>query len=321
MKTSLIKKIKTLVALFLTGVVGILYFVVFKLDASTLPIDSSLIPESVDSAYHHRAPVVLVSYADGPPVFFKNQNSLLQSAINKGFDATISYRKGHLDPEFYEKNRAILDQPRGAGYWVWKPYVILKAMQMFPDNTVIVYADSGVVFRKSLLPLIEMLQDAPLVFVGNGKPVTCRTHLKMEARHVLQLTEQDPRLDAQNLWAFFMVIKNTPKTRAFIEEWLKMCLIKDAITDEPYDKNIQDKQFNGHLHDGPLLSLVAANHCDDIRVIPKNILRNEYGVVNFHRHPEDENLSPLFDAVGVPHWLSALLFNNVIAQEIRKRLP
>lgn len=314
------KKIRSISTLLFISLIGTLYFVIVRLDTSSLPINPELIPETTDKTYHHRQPVVLVSYADGPQVFFKNQNSLLQSAINKGFDAFYTYRKGHLDPEFYEKNKQTLDQPRGAGYWLWKPYLILKTMKMYPDDAVIVYADSGVVFAKSIEPFLKALEKKTLIFVGNGKPVTCRSHLKMEARQVLQMADNDPRLDAQKIWAFFMVIKNTPQTRAFVEKWLNLCLIKDALTDKPFDRSTQDKRFNDHLHDEALLSVVAADHCEDLTIIPKNILRKEYGVINFHRHPEEEYSSPLFVSTGIPQWLSALLFNNIILQKIRQYL-
>ena len=316
----MLKKLNIFFLLVLTGTVASLYYALFKLDVSSLPIDPYLVPESFDQTYHHREPVVLVSYADGPRVFFKNQNSLSQSAINKGFDVIATYRKGHLEPAFYEKNKAILDQPRGAGYWLWKPYIILKTLKQYPDHSIVVYGDSGVVFSKPMTPLFKMLEKNPLIFVGNGKPVPLRHHLKMEARNILQIKDGDHLLDAQKIWAFFMIIKNTPQTRSFIEEWLKLCEIKELITDAPYDQKNQEDGFGGHLHDEPLLSIVAANHPEGITIIPKNILRKEYGVVNFHRHPEDEYSSPLFISAGLPKWLSTLLFNNIFAQKMRALL-
>jgi hypothetical protein len=139
----------------------------------------------------------------------------------------------------------------------------------------------------------------------------------MEARNVLQIKDNDPLLNVQKIWAFFMVIKNTPQTRSFIEEWLKLCEIKELLTDIPYDLKNQEDGFGGHLHDEPLLSIVAADHPEKIKIIPKNILRKEYGVVNFHRHPEDEYSSPLLISAGLPKWISALLFNNIFIQKMR----
>src|SRR5579871_1207086 len=128
------KSTKLIVIFLLLCIVFCLYYALFKLDASSVHLDPYLIPESANTEYRPRHPVILVSYGDGPQVFMKNQNGLAQSAVNKGFDIIMSYRKGHVDPEYYTKNKAIFDQPNGAGYWVWKPYVILKTLKQYPDD-------------------------------------------------------------------------------------------------------------------------------------------------------------------------------------------
>lgn len=319
MKPSILKKMTVLALIVLVAIVGSLYYALFKIDASSYSIDPYLVPEIAQKTYRHREPVVLVTYGDGHPVFMKNQNGLVQSAVNKGFDVMTTWRKGYMAPEFYEKNKAILDQPRGAGYWLWKPYFILKALKQYPDNAIIVYADSGVVFSKPLTPLFKMLEETPLIFVGNGRPVPLRRHLKKEARNILDIADDDPRLDAEKIWAFFIVMKNTPQVRALMEEWLKMCERKELVTDDPFDPKNQEEIFDSHLHDEAMLSFVVATHLNESKIIPKNVLRKQYGIVNFHRHPEDENLSPLLISAGLPKWLSTLLFNNAIARQIRKQ--
>lgn len=45
-----------------------------------------------------------------------------------GFDVVIGYRKEVMKDAFREKYKDILERPRGAGYWLWKPYVILKTL-------------------------------------------------------------------------------------------------------------------------------------------------------------------------------------------------
>jgi len=318
MKRPIMNKIMLALLFVLTGTTGVLYYVLLKVDAAHFPINPSSVPEVVDRTYRHREPVILVSYGDGASIFLKNQNALIQSAINKGFDIMATYHRGHLDLEFYERNKAILEQPRGAGYWLWKPYMILKTLKMYPDNTVVVYADSGVVFSKPLAPLLKMLDEAPLIFVTHEKPISVRQHLTMEARNILGIKDNDPRLDVQKVWACFMVIKNTPQARSFVEEWLKLCEIKELVTDERDDQAIQDGKFSYHLHDESLLSLVVASHPEETKIVTRKTLRETYGVANFHRH--DEYLSPLFISAGLPQWVSTALFNNYVVQQIRKHL-
>ena len=305
--------------LVLMGVVFVLYHVLFKIDASSMAIDPALTPEAQIHGYEHRHPTVLITYAHGPRVFLKNQNALTQSAIGKGFDVFENYRQGHLDPSFYAKFKETLDQPRGAGYWLWKPYLILEAMKKYPENTFVTYADSGIVFSKSMAPLFDLLEETPIILAGNNSPASIRTYLKMEARTLLKIAPDDPRLDFTKVWAPFMVFKNTPRARAFVQEWFDLCQIKDVLTDAPFDEEIQDEVFIRHLHDEVLISLVMAKKPHGIRVFSRKTLHKKYGVVNFHRHPAQEFSSPLFISAGVGKWVSNILFNTKIVQILRKR--
>ena len=314
------KILKGVLSLSAVLLIGVLYFVLMKIDTGSLPIDARVTPEVLRGPYTHRNPTVLVTYANGPEVFLKNQHLLAQSALGKGFDTVHIYRQGHIDPAFYARHKDILDQPRGAGYWLWKPYFILRTMEASPEGAIITYADSSMVFAKSMAPLFELLDKTPIVFAGNNRPESVRTYLKMESRKALGIAKDDPRLDFKKIWAPFMIFKNTPQTRAFVAEWLALCEVREALTDEPFDEATQDEVFIRHLHDEALVSLVLAKHPTIATVIPKNELLAKYGVSNAHRHPHQEHTSPLFVRAGLPEWLSNALFNNPLIVFIRKRL-
>jgi hypothetical protein len=311
---------RSLILILTLLIIFLLYYVLLKIDVATAPIPQDLVPEITTTAYQARDPVVLVTYADGPVVFFKNQNALSARAINKGIDHIHIYRRGHIGADFYEKNKKILSQKRGAGYWLWKPYFILKTMAQYPDNTTIIYADSGVVLTKPLGDLFQLLKQNDMVLVGHGRPVPLRFHLKKEAQKILSIEGNQSLLNSQNIWGFFMVIRNTPAMRDFVQKWLALCETEAALTDEPFDPSSQEPGFVHHEHDQSLLSILVAQQPDKKMIIKRNELRNTYGIVNNHRHPEEEDTSPLFIAAGLPQWLSDLLYNNSVMRKIRRTI-
>ena len=89
---------------------------------------------------------LLINYADGCCYNSRRNNSL--SGIDVGFDSVIQYNKIDIDDRFFNKNRDILSRSRGAGYWLWKPYFILKTLNAVSDGDVIFYADAGSTFVK-----------------------------------------------------------------------------------------------------------------------------------------------------------------------------
>jgi hypothetical protein len=91
----------------------------------------------------------LVNYAH--KTHHHSQISNSQSGLSVGgFDEVFSYGLSDIDDQFKEKNKNILEQDRGAGYWMWKPYVIKKALEKINDNDILFYSDSGISFIKPI---------------------------------------------------------------------------------------------------------------------------------------------------------------------------
>lgn len=302
------------------GIVVIFVAVLWRLDVSNSPLHIKTHPDAFHKQFQQRPPVVLVTYADGPSVFFKNQHALLASAADKGFDHIYAFKRSHIDPGFYQRHQKILSQETGAGYWLWKPYFILKVMEQLPEGSLIFYADSGIVFRDNIHKLIEKLQEVSLILVGHGTPAPLKRHLKKEAYPFFRVPLTETILNDENIWAFFIGIKNTEKNREFIKQWLAVCVQPEAIMNEPFDSKNQDPEFSYHQHDQSLLSVIAALRKEDKIVYRRHLFRKEFGITNFHRHPREEFTSPLLESAGVPRWLANVLWNNTIFQWIRKKL-
>ena len=77
-----------------------------------------------------------------------------------GFDKVYEYGKKDIDPTFYEEYKHILDQPRGAGYWLWKFHFANRLLnnESIPENSYIFYADSGSKFIDSIDKVIEVFE-------------------------------------------------------------------------------------------------------------------------------------------------------------------
>ena len=71
--------------------------------------------------------LVAISYAHG--CCRKSLQRNREHALKAGVDAARSYGKQHLGPDWLAANDAVLSQKRGAGWWLWKPYVILKTLK------------------------------------------------------------------------------------------------------------------------------------------------------------------------------------------------
>ena len=90
----------------------------------------------------------------------EGQKISIDSALKMGADVAIPFLPYDLDKRFVERNKNILNKKRGAGYWLWKPYVILKALLENADwGDLIIYIDAGVQIIRPLSIYTEQLLD------------------------------------------------------------------------------------------------------------------------------------------------------------------
>lgn len=291
---------------------------IFRLDSSTTAVDPYIIPEVSNTGFIHHHPLVLLSYADGHPTFFKNQFALTQSAADKGFDTIYLFKRRHIKPDFWNKNQIILKEKHGAGYWLWKPYFILEVMKQLPYGATIIYADGAVIFKKPLGPLLKQLENYDMIIPINGTPVPLSYQLKKEAYDAFDQELTPEILQQDSTWAFFMAIKNTATTQAFVEKWLNLCEKPDAIMNTPLNPDIQSPEFQMHLNDQAILSVLVAQDPAKKLLIRRNILRSTYGVHNFHRHTDGEFKSPLLLIANSPKLISEYIWNNPLLVKLRE---
>lgn len=308
--------LKTMVITLLLLFTALCTIIVFRLDDSVTKIDHEITKELTNSGFAPRPPLVLVSYADGSPIFFQNQNALVQSAADKGFDEIHQFKRSSIDKSFWDQNEHILKQPSGAGFWIWKPYFILRTMQRLPEDSIVFYADGAVVFTKPIGDLLKLLENSDIIFGDDGRILL--EQLKKEAYDAFDLVLSPQILSSKVPQADFMIIKNTAGARRFIEKWLQFCTKEEILTDSPLDLKNQSSSFSWHSADQAILGALTALSNENILILSKDELRDEYGVKNFHRKKHREFSSPLWLIAGMPDFLSRAIWNSEPLMWVRK---
>ncbi|HLD95852.1 MAG TPA: hypothetical protein VI959_04365 [Alphaproteobacteria bacterium] len=214
--------------------------------------------------------VALVTYADGLEQFHQNRNTLAYTAIDRGFDFTFNYQRSHIDEEFLKKN-PILNEKPGVGFWLWKPYFILKALDRLQDGEYLLYADSGFLLRDGFRDFVinmmtESKKDIALFAYApkdHGTAVSCASADVFKALKC----EGEACQKSPHVMGGLVFIKNTPTTRAFIKQWLDYCCDADLLT----GRNQKEPALHGHSHhqhDEGILSVLAGRENNLIVYVP-----------------------------------------------------
>ena len=95
--------------------------------------------------------IIFVTYGDQK--FTNSKKRICREAEKLNlFDKVVAKSRNDLLTESSEFNkkmknnlhlRKIFSAPRGGGYWIWKPFVILEQLREMDDNDVLIYTDAG----------------------------------------------------------------------------------------------------------------------------------------------------------------------------------
>ena len=74
----------------------------------------------------------------------KVQEKACEEALNSnttGIDVCFTFNQSFIDAEFRKRNERIFNENRGAGLWLWKPYILLKILLAMDETDVLLYQD------------------------------------------------------------------------------------------------------------------------------------------------------------------------------------
>lgn len=211
-----------------------------------------------------------------------SQSAILcrDSALNNGADISIMYNQSCYSSEFLRLNESILKQERGAGYWLWKPYIIEKKLNELPENDILIYSDAGVEFVNRLQLIIERMDSDIWLFGNNYK------HLDWCKMDVMDFILPDWMFtyneDARQVQASVIIIRNTPYSRLFIRKWLKLCQI-DGFIDDSQSINDNYLDFQEHRHDQAILTCLAYKYGIKLHWWPAHYNNGQF---IYDKHPQ-----------------------------------
>lgn len=171
---------------------------------------------------------------------------------------------GPADPAIIkaaDENPDIARLERGAGYWIWKSYVLLDAMDRMKDGDLLLYTDAGMAYVSSPAPLLALARSSDIVLF-NSLPLP-GTHRYWTKRDCLILMGADTpeHWDVRLVQAGVQLYRVGAAARSFVTEW------RDAMRDPRVLTDMLNTcgspnfpEFIEHRHDMSSLTVLATKH-------------------------------------------------------------
>ena len=181
------------------------------------------------------------------------------SAINVGkVDKYYSYKPEDIDINFKNKNKDILTRKRGNGYWIWKPYFILKTLKdKLNIGDYLIYTDSAILYLDNVEKIIKfMISKNEDIWAIRTKYLE-RQYSKRDAFILLDV-DSSIYADTYQYMAGIQIYKKTEFSINFVEKLLNYSTDKRIITDDPNTQGLPNyKGFIDNRHDQTILSLLT----------------------------------------------------------------
>jgi hypothetical protein len=202
---------------------------------------------------------LLINYASKN--FRKQQRFNSASGLKEGlFDKVISYSPRDIEQEFLKKNKKILNQERGSGYWLWKPYFIKKILDSLSYGDFLFYCDSGSYFIRPINPLIDIMIKDGLELMVFGLTDKEKIWTKRDA-FVLMNCDSTKYSETNQRLSGFSLSKKSSFAINFINEFLYFAQDERIITDIENQCGYPNYPgFTEHRHDQSIFSLLTKKY-------------------------------------------------------------
>jgi len=186
--------------------------------------------------------------------------------------------------EFWNRHSHFIENnPRGYGYWIWKPYLIQNELNKINENDILIYCDSGCQInqlgKQRLFEYIDMLNNNK----ENYGIISFQLEFK-EAWYTKKIVFETLGMEQDNMqqMATVILIKKNNHSMQMIDKWYDLCSNYDLINDNTSNEN---SLFRDHRHDQSIFSALV----------------HKYGSIKLN---DETYFNPKWDTVGkdYPFW-------------------
>ena len=207
--------------------------------------------------------IYFITFGAGEENYYHAVKRITQQGENLHvFDKIIAYTDTYLksDTDFWGQHASFIENnTRGYGYWLWKPYIIKKTMELMNHGDILLYLDCGCELnirkKDALIKFFELVKTELII----GTKISIE-HLFNKMDLILKLDmNNDLYTNSEQHQAGAIMFYVCDKTYAIVNEWYKIGSEYHFIDDSTsISENVSN--FVEHRHDQSIFSLLTKKY-------------------------------------------------------------
>ena len=177
------------------------------------------------------------------------------------FDHVIVYTEKDLDADFWHRHKGlIVNNKRGYGYWIWKPYIVNKTLKTLAEDDILVYLDIGCVInvsgRASYERYLQLVDESELGCVCFYNGYVEKHWDKGDVLDYFDVRARRDILESEQIMSGVFLLRNREKTRQLIQRWENIESDNYHLIDDSPSVSANEEGFMENRHDQSILSLL-----------------------------------------------------------------
>ena len=196
----------------------------------------------------------------GNEKFTESKRRICKEAEECGwFDSITIYEPKDLEKEFQNKYKDVLKLPRGGGYWIWRPYILLKKLNEMNENDYLIYVDAGCTINKKgqqrFYEYLKLLDDSDEGIISFQMPHKEKYYTTKEIFNYFNVLHNPNITNTSQIIGGVLLMKKNNKLMEKIHLFYQVIENNKLLFTDFYNKN-QEPYFIDNRHDQSIFSVI-----------------------------------------------------------------
>jgi len=199
------------------------------------------------------------------------------------FNGTIRiYSPEDLTEEFKATVGPTLQEPRGGGYWLWKPYIINDMLNQLKEDDILVYADAGCDLNPAGVPRLN--EYVKMISKDSGKCVLAMSLEKEFPENNwttsaifdhFGIPPENARAISAQVVTGASIYRKCKESMALVSAWLKTAMENPELFTDKFNEEAKVRRpaFTENRHNQSIFSVLVKSppHSDHVLIIDEEI--------------------------------------------------
>lgn len=175
-----------------------------------------------------------------------------------GAHSTSSWSLRTLPKSFIDSVSPYIHEKRGAGYWLWKPYILSQELSKLNYGDVLVYCDAGCEIDANRSSRFEdyLQQTNSNPFLAFTINQTSKFWVNDATIAYFGLSRSSEVLQQKQFEASVVIIKKENESIRILQQWLNIALERPDLFSDISSAGTNFEGFREHRHDQAILDIL-----------------------------------------------------------------